>query len=58
MIPIHHFLLQLTLLEKGLKHNLHFKQKRLAPAADTAINFTNPKVQNYLQHTTAKKLHI
>jgi hypothetical protein len=49
-----------TLLEKGLKYNLHYKDKkwinRLALEADSAISLVNPLQQNFLKHLVAKHI--
>jgi hypothetical protein len=48
------------LLEKGLKYNLHFKDKqwinRLALEADSATSLADPLQQNYLKHLVAKHI--
>jgi hypothetical protein len=50
-----------SLLEKGLKYNLHYKDKqwinRLALEADSAISLVNPIQQNFLKHLVAKHIH-
>jgi hypothetical protein len=47
-------------LEKGLKYNLHFKQKHrieiLALEADAALHLIDLEKQNYFRHTVAKNL--
>jgi hypothetical protein len=49
-----------TLLEKGLKYNLHYKDKqwinRLALEADTATSLVDPLQQNFLKHLIAKHI--
>jgi hypothetical protein len=48
------------LLEKGLKYNLHYKDKlwinRLALEADSATSLADPLQQNYLKHLIAKHI--
>jgi hypothetical protein len=51
---------EITLLNKGLKYNLHHKHKRwiqtLAIEADTAINLLNPHEQAYMRQAVTQKL--
>jgi hypothetical protein len=51
---------EMTLLNKGLKYNLHHKQKHwlqtLAIETDTAINLIDPHEQTYVRQTVARKL--
>jgi hypothetical protein len=50
----------MTLLNKGLKYNLHHKQKHwiqtLAIEADTAINLLNQQEQIYMRQAETHKL--
>jgi hypothetical protein len=50
----------MTLLNKGLKYNLHHKHKRwiqtLAIEADTAIYLLNPHEQAYMRQAATQKL--
>jgi hypothetical protein len=51
---------EISLLNKGLKYNLHHKPKQwiqtLAMEADTAINLLNPHEQPHMRHMVAQKL--
>jgi hypothetical protein len=52
----------MTLLNKGLKYNLHHKPKQwlqtLAIEADAAINLIDPHEQAYIRQTVANKLKM
>jgi hypothetical protein len=51
---------EITLLEKGLKYNLHRKPKnwiqRMALEAETAISYIDVTKQDHLRHTVAEHL--
>jgi hypothetical protein len=53
---------EMTLLNKGLKYNLHHKPKQwlqtLAIEADAAINLIAPHEQAYIRQTVANKLKM
>jgi hypothetical protein len=52
---------EMSLLNKGLKYNLHHKQKQwiqtLAIEADSAINLLNPYEQAHMRQAVSQKLH-
>jgi hypothetical protein len=51
----------IQLLNKGLKYNLHHKNKKrvetLAPEVETAINIIDIREQNYYRQAVAKKIN-
>jgi hypothetical protein len=51
---------EITLLEKGLKYNLHWKPKnwieRTALEAETAISYIDVTKQDYIRHTVTEHL--